>query len=228
MDYVVEFGKSLLLLVATTLPILNPPGGAPIFLSLTEGATPAVRRELATRVARNVFLMMVAFLLVGSYLLDFFGISLSIMRVAGGLLVMNMGWKLLGTDDAESPRTARLTDAFTPEMVRLKAFYPLSFPTTCGPGTLAATITVGVSLADPDVAVAAARSAGAVVGVAVVAVVTLFSYRYAHAILRPLGESGTLIFLRLSAFILLCLGIQIMWDGLSPLLAAAVAAGMRG
>ena len=228
MEYLIEFSKSLLLLVAATLPFLTPPGAAPIFLSLTEGATQATRRDLATRIARNVFLLMAAFLLVGSYLLDFFGISLSIMRVAGGLIVTQMGWKLLSADSAESPRAARLTEAFTPQMVRLKAFYPLSFPTTCGPGTLAATITVGVSLADPNLATTAARTAGAIVGVAVVAVVVLFSFRYAQTILRPLGETGTLIFLRLSAFILLCLGIQIMWDGLAPLLAGAVAAGMRG
>lgn len=76
--------------------------------------------------------------------------------------------------------------------------------------------------------VAAARTSGAMVGAAVVAVVILFSYRYAQAVLRSLGETGTLIFLRLSAFILLCLGIQIMCDGLAPLLTAAVNVGMQG
>ncbi|MEO8248979.1 MAG: MarC family protein [Burkholderiales bacterium] len=226
-EFFLEFGKGFLLLVAATLPILNPPGAAPIFLSLTEGATQATRRDLSTRIARNVFLMMAASLLVGSYLLDFFGISLPIMRVAGGLVVTHIGWSLLSANTSEA-RTARLTEAFTPEMVRLKAFYPLSFPTTFGPGTMAATITVGVSLADPNIAIAAARTSGAIAGTAVVAVLVLFSYRYAQVILRPLGETGTLIFLRLSAFILLCLGIQIMWDGFSPLLSEAVRAGLAG
>lgn len=221
-DYVLIFGKSLLLMVATMLPIINPPSTAAIFLTLTEGASEATRRDLARRIARNVFLLMLACTLVGSFVLKFFGISLEIVRVGGGLLVVHIGWRLLSADSAESSGAARLAEAYTPEMVRKTAFYPLSFPITCGPGSLAATITVGVTLADPALATAAARTTGAVVGLMVVALVILLSYRYAQAILRPLGESGTLIFLRLSAFILLCLGIQIMWDGLGPLLASVL------
>lgn len=226
--YLIGFGKSLLLVVATLLPIINPPSTATIFLSLTEGASEATRRELARRIARNVFLLMAACTLVGSFVLDFFGISLNIVRVGGGLLVVNIGWRLLSAESAETPRSARLAEAYTSEMVKRTAFYPLSFPITCGPGTLAATITVGVSLADPSLAMAAARTGGALAGLAVVAVVVLLCYRYAQNLLRPLGETGTVIFLRLSAFILLCLGIQILWDGLGPLLAGAVRAGMAG
>jgi len=165
--------------------------------------------------------------LVGSFVLDFFGLSLDIVRVAGGLLVVNIGWRLLSAESSDTARTARLAEVYTPEMVNKTAFYPLSFPITCGPGTLAATITVGVSLADPSLALSAARSGGAVVGLGLVAVVVLLCYRYAQNLLRPLGETGTVIFLRLSAFILLCLGIQIFWDGAGALLANAMQRGMR-
>ncbi len=220
-------GKSALLVIATLLPIINPPSTATIFLSLTEGASEATRRELSRRIARNVFLLMLACTLVGSFVLDFFGISLEIVRVAGGVLVVHIGWRLLGAESAESARAARLAEAYTPEIVRKTAFYPLSFPITFGPGSVAATITVGVSLADPVLATATARTIGAVLGLAVVALTILLCYRYAQAILRPLGETGTLVFMRLSAFILLCLGIQILWDGLGPLLASAVRQGMQ-
>lgn len=224
--FMLALGKSALLVVATLLPIINPPSTATIFLSLTEGASEATRHELSRRIARNVFLLMLACTLVGSFVLDFFGISLEIVRVAGGLLVVNIGWRLLGAESAESARAARLAEAYTPEMVRKTAFYPLSFPITCGPGTVAATLTVGVGLANPVLSMAVAGVLGAVIGLAIVALTILACYRYAHAILRPLGETGALIFMRLSAFILLCLGIQILWDGAGPLLTEALRQGL--
>lgn len=225
-EFFLDFGKSLFVMVATVLPIMNPPSTAAIFLSLTEGASQQTRRHLATRIARNIFFLMAAFLLLGNYVLDFFGLSLDIIRVAGGLLVTSMGWRLLNADDTV-PQAARLTEGFTPEMVRLKAFYPLSFPSTVGPGTLAAVLTVGVSLTSSNFSVAAARTSGALVGLVIVSVAVLLAFRYAQQMLRPLGESGTLVFMRLSAFILLALGFQIMWDGLGPLISVAVRNGMR-
>ncbi|HYP82870.1 MarC family protein [Variovorax sp.] len=225
LTYLVALGKSAFLVVGTLLPIINPPSTATIFLSLTEGASHATRWELARRIAGNVFLLMLGCTLVGSYVLDFFGISLDIVRVGGGLLVIQTGWRLLSAERSDSPRASRLAEAYTPDMVRSTAFYPLSFPITCGPGTLAATITVGVSLSDPSWTMALARTTGSVIGLGVVAAVILFCYRYAEKLLRPLGETGTIIFLRLSAFILLCLGIQIFWEGAGPLISAAVAVG---
>lgn len=215
-------GKSALLVIATLLPIMNPPSAAPIFLSLTEGADRATRAELARRIAINVFLLTLGCMLVGSYVLKFFGISLDIVRVGGGLLVAQTGWQLLEADKGRSPGSAMIAEAYTPEMVRNTAFYPLSFPITCGPGTLAATITVGASLAHPSWSMSAVHTAGSVIGLAVVAAVVLLCYRYAEKLLRPLGETGTVVFLRLSAFILLCLGIQIMWDGAEALLSGVL------
>lgn len=227
LGYLLALGKSALLVVATLLPIINPPSTATIFLTLTEGASKPIRDELARRIAVNVFLLTLGCTLVGSYVLDFFGISLDIVRVGGGLLVAHTGWRLLSAERSDAPRSADLAQAYTPEMARRNAFYPLSFPITCGPGSLAATITVGVSLSDPSWSMAVSRTLGAVVGLVGVAVAILLSYRYAQALLRPLGETGTIVLLRLSAFILLCLGIQIFWEGAGALLAQAVANGWR-
>ena len=78
------FGKSFLFVLAALLPILNPAATAPIFLGLTEGASTATRTVLARRIARNMVVLMVSAMLVGSYVLDLFGISLPIVRVGGG------------------------------------------------------------------------------------------------------------------------------------------------
>lgn len=224
--YLLAFGTSILVVIAALLPIANPTSTAPLFLSLTEGASEQMRQELARRVARNVFLLMLGATLVGSLVLDVFGISLDIVRAGGGLVVINIAWRLLTASSAESPRAAKIAQNFTPEMVRSTAFYPLSFPITCGPGTISATITIGVSLADPVLSLAVVRTLGAIVGLAIIAAIIFVVYRYADYILRLLGETGTVVFLRLSAFILLCLGIQIFWSGASNLLVEAIRVGI--
>ena len=105
------FGKTFLFVLAALLPILNPAATAPIFLGLTEGASTHARAVLARRIARNMFMLMIAAMLVGSYVLDFFGISLPIVRVGGGLIVAAYGWRLLNTNEAGSDSRRVLAEA---------------------------------------------------------------------------------------------------------------------
>ncbi len=217
-------GKSFLFVLATLLPILNPAATAPIFLGLTEGATSTTRELLARRIARNMLLLMVGSMLVGSYVLDFFGISLPIVRVGGGLIVASVAWRLLNASHATDDRRAVLAESFTPEQASRQAFYPLTFPISCGPGSIAAAITVGVSLHDERLALSLARMGGGALALLTIGVVMYLAFRYAQRLLKPLGEAGTVVFLRLSAFILLCLGVQIVWDGVSELLSGMLVA----
>lgn len=216
--YFFGFGKSFLFALATLLPILNPTATAPIFLSLTAGASTSTRAALAAKIARNVFLLLTAAMVVGSTVLNFFGISLPIVNVAGGLLVATTAWRLLHSPDAGVQRAAELAEGYTPEMARKQAFYPLTFPISCGPGSIAAAITVGASLHDPNVSLRVAHLAGALPAVALIGLAIYLCFRFALQLLRPLGESGTAVFMRMMAFLLLCLGAQIMWDGLYALI----------
>lgn len=211
-------GKSFLLVLATLLPILNPAATAPIFLGLTEGASEATRQVLARRIARNMVLLITGAMLVGSYVLDMFGISLAIVRVAGGAIIAANAWRLLAVSSSTSDRRQSLADSFTPEMAVTHAFYPLTFPISCGPGSIAAAITIGVTLHETELPLSLARFAGGFAGLVVIGVIMFIAFRYAKQLLKPLGDTGTAVFLRLSAFILLCLGVQIVWDGLSELL----------
>ncbi|MDD3482901.1 MarC family protein [Azovibrio restrictus] len=213
-----EVSKGFLFAFATLLPILNPAATAPIFLGLTEGASDATRAALARRIARNMVALLLGSMVVGSYLLDVFGISLPIVRVGGGLIVASMAWRLLNVSHATLDSRTELTEGFTPDMARRQAFYPLTFPVSCGPGSIAAAITVGVALADNRITVSLAHIGGGTLALLSIGVILYLAFRYAQRLLKPLGDAGTLIFLRLSAFILLCLGIQIVWDGVSELL----------
>ena len=217
-ELLLALGKSFLFVFAALLPILNPAATAPIFLGLTEGALASTRALLARRIARNMFGLMLGSMLVGSYVLSFFGISLPIVRVGGGLILAATAWRLLTATHATVDSRTELAESFTPEMARRQAFYPLTFPISCGPGSIAAAITVGVSLQDDRLLLSLARMGGGVLALVAVGVLLYLAFRYAQRLLRPLGEAGTVIFLRLSAFILLCLGVQIVWDGASELL----------
>jgi multiple antibiotic resistance protein len=217
-ELLLALGKSFLFVFAALLPILNPAATAPIFLGLTEGATASTRSLLARRIARNMFGLMLGSMLVGSYVLSFFGISLPIVRVGGGLILAATAWRLLTATHATVDSRTELAESFTPEMARRQAFYPLTFPISCGPGSIAAAITVGVSLQDDRLLLSLARMGGGVLALVAVGILLYLAFRYAQRLLRPLGEAGTVIFLRLSAVILLCLGVQIVWDGVSELL----------
>ncbi|MFN0185828.1 MAG: MarC family protein [Aquabacterium sp.] len=217
------FGKGLLFALATMLPFLNPAATAPIFLGLTAGASTPVRALLARRISRYMFAIVTVSMLVGSYVLDFFGISLPIVRVGGGLIVASAAWRLLNAAAPVADGRSAPTEPLTPEQAKRQAFYPLTFPIACGPGSIAAAITVGVSLHHQRLPLTLAGTAGALVGVALIGVALYLALRYAEQLLRPLGEAGTVVFLRLSAFILLCLGVQIVWTGASELLGELLA-----
>lgn len=209
--------KTVFVVVAALLPILDPPGAAPVFLAMTHGASPATRAVLARRIALNVFFMLVTAMFVGSFVLEFFGISLPVVRVAGGLLVCSTAWQLLTAPDPQGTGDAALTEnSASFDALSQRAFYPLTFPLTCGPGSIAVAITLGANLQSSKIAIL--HMASAVVGLLVLAATVFIFLRYAERILRPLGKNGTTVFLRLMAFVLLCIGVQILWDGMSELL----------
>jgi multiple antibiotic resistance protein len=210
----VETLSSILVTVAALLPIVNPLGTAPIFLAMSADLPPHARHHLATVVARNAFLLMAGVLLVGSYVLAFFGISVPIVRVAGGLVLVSAGWRLLQVgDDPDSMGPApALTDAWERQLER-RGFYPLTFPLTVGPGSISVAITLGAREAGDPLARAVAAVSD-VAGIAIVAACVYLSYRFATRLIESLGETGTMVFLRLSAFVILCVGVAILWSGL--------------
>jgi len=205
-----QFGilvRIAVLVVATLLPLINPAGSAAIFHSMTLGIREAERRRMSRQIGLNSFFLVVAATFIGSYVLDFFGVSLPSVRIGGGLLVAASGWKLLNADDTPGPIT---TDA---KKLEARAFYPITFPLTVGPGTISAAITIGASLKEPGV-VLWQRALASLAGLAAVAFTVYFSFRFAAGLIRFLGKTGTLVMMRLSAFILMCVGVQIITNGI--------------
>jgi len=210
-----KLANAFLLVYVGLFPIINPIGGAPIFLGLTQECTEKERNALALRVTLNSFLLLLGSLFVGSYVLDFFGITLPILRVAGGLVVTATGWNLLqagicGDDGRAGHRPVVPTDGF----------YPLTMPITVGPGSIAVAIALGSQRPRVALPQFALLGAAAVAGLVAIATTIFVCYRFAEGTVGALGERGANVLVRLSAFILLCIGIEIIWNGYSALVHA--------
>ena len=214
---VVPMLKSLVLVPVTLLPIINPLSTAPVFVA-TVGGSPVLAATLARQVAINAWFIVVTSILIGSYVLALFGISLPVVRIGGGLLVASTAWRMLHrTEDddvhaAAAEKAAELTHA---EVVK-RSFFPITFPLTTGPGTIAASIALGAQI-PPKPVLYFAGAIVAAAGAAIVSLVLYLVFSHSTRVVAWLGPVGMLVMTRLMAFILLCIGIQIMWTGWAEL-----------
>jgi len=214
------FISKYLFVLAALLPIINPPGLVPIFISMTARNSKQQRVYLARRIAMYCFLLLLGSMYVGSFVLEFFGVSLPVVQLSGGLLISLAAWRMLNDSPAESNRPA--SDPARHENkdeLKQRAFYPLTFPLTVGPGSISVSITVGASLTvtgKPMIKYMLVPMAS-LAAVLSMSVLVYMCYRHADKLLGYLGQTGSVVFLRLSAFILLCLGVQIMWEGVEQL-----------
>ena len=199
--------------------IVNPFGGAFIFLGATERFHPSLRARLARWVAIYSFLIVNLSVYIGAYVLTFFGISVPVLRVAGGIVIALAAWRMLNDDDLESGAQPSSTDIHIDDSrVSRMAFYPLTMPLTTGPGTISVAVSLGASRP---------RAGGdqllwymaqiTLASVALCAIIYLL-YRYSQRISNFIGPTGTSVIVRLSAFLLFCIGIQIFWNGAAELL----------
>lgn len=205
-----------LLVVGALLPIVDPIGSAPLFLSFTAGSGQTTRRALARVVAFNSVLLMAGALVLGHYVLRIFGLSIPVVQVAGGLVLCMLAIGMLRDQPGAAPAPAAGN-----QVAIARAFYPLTFPVTIDPGTIAVAITLGANHPqDPLLAVVSA--AGAFAGVAVVGLAIWLCYFYAESVSAWIGPRRMQAVLRLLGFVTLCIGVQIIWNGVKALLGEVV------
>jgi len=213
----IQAAKSILLVVSALFPIVDPIGGSPVFLSLTRQYPPETRKLLARRIAIDSFILLIGSFAIGSHVLSFFGISIPVVQVGGGLIVISTGWAMLNQkDDSDRSTVSRTVNC---SHALRDAFYPLTLPLTVGPGSISVAITLGAN--EPHHLKANLLALlGAAVGSAIVAVTIYLSYAFADRLGAVIGPTGINVMIKLSAFLLVCIGVQIMWNGASRLLIA--------
>jgi len=219
--------KSFLIAFSVLLPLINPLGSALVFLGLAGEAPPEVYRTVARKIAINNIIFLTIIELLGAGILNFFGISLPIVQLSGGIVIAAMGWSVLNERDARAisrnkQEETEVRDETSTRLLDQDAFYPFTFPVTSGPGTLVALLTLTAHISDRVVSNDILAHVGVFLAVVVLSVLVYFCYAYAPKITRIIPPSTAHGILRVVAFILLCIGVQIAWNGLDTLLAKLI------
>ena len=206
--------KVFLLIISALFPIVDPLSGSPIFLALTPGNSPETRRALSWRIAWNSLFLMIGSYFIGAQVLNFFGVSLPVVQVGGGLVVVSMGWGML-REKEEAHDTAR-KNVQCPDVFH-SAFYPLTLPLTVGPGSISVAVTLGAN-STHHYGFHIWTILAALMAMALIAASVFLCYGFADRLARMLGKTAMMVIIRLSSFLLVCIGVQIMWNGISALL----------
>jgi multiple antibiotic resistance protein len=210
--------KFFALAFSALLPVINPLGSALVLLGLVGNAPASVYRDLARKIAIRTTLFLGVVELVGTALLEFFGISLPVVQVAGGLVLATMGWTLLNQQEAKAdPDRAEVADA-TFGSLQQKIFYPLTFPVTAGPGCIVVTLTLSAHASAKGVLPDVMAHLGIVLAVVALSLSVFICYAYAPKITARISPQTAHGILRVIAFVLLCIGVQITWNGVEALL----------
>jgi multiple antibiotic resistance protein len=214
--------ESFLLAFPALFSIVNPIGGALIYNQVTADRTHAERMALAGKIAVYSSMVMLVSLWGGAYVMSFFGISIAALRIAGGLVVAVRAWELLSTPEQnEAMKQEQAAPASTAEDV---AFFPLTMPFTTGPGTISVAIALGSNRPAGDAALIPFFLGVSAAAIAI-AILVWVAYRWADSIVALLGQARARVVTRIAAFLLLCIGTQILLGGvqevLAPLLKAA-------
>jgi multiple antibiotic resistance protein len=201
--------------------IVNPLGGAFIFLGATEAFGPSTRKELAKWIAIYSFAIITASLYVGAYVLTFFGISIPVLRAAGGIVIAAASWRMLNAPDDEEPKTVEEVTHDLPvtRKVSRMAFYPLTMPITTGPGTISVAVSLGTNR-PRGTAELLSFVGQSMLAIASISLLVYVLYRYSGPLSRLIGPTGTVIITRVSSFLLFCIGVQVFWNGAAELLAS--------
>ncbi|MFO1446896.1 MAG: MarC family NAAT transporter [Opitutaceae bacterium] len=204
MSHVSHFWELILGTVVALLPIINPFASTPVFLAITEGDTHQQRERQARMGCVYMVAILVLSLMGGTFIMNFFGISIPGLRIAGGLLVSGIGMSML------SPRLSHPDDRER-DAARAKvdiSFTPLAMPMLSGPGSIAVTIGF-TSLAQHPLDYVAI-----ILGILVVAVISYFVLRLSGQIVRIIGVNGMSALTKIMGFLLLCIGIQFVVNGI--------------
>ncbi|HTQ29407.1 MAG TPA: MarC family protein, partial [Puia sp.] len=208
--------------------VVNPIGSGILFLNLTPTADNRTRRILARKIAVNSLIIMLVTLICGVYILRIFGITIPIVQMCGGSLILAMGWRSLGRDDSinESDQKKYIQQQVDKEMYSNNIFYPYTFPFTVGPGTIAITLTVSAESITNAPGSDLIQYAGAGIAIILIAVSIYLCYSSAYYFMGKISEQMRRVIMKILSFILLCIGGQIVFNGLTQFLKGLHSAGI--
>ncbi len=203
-------------IIALFAPV-NPVGTALVVNPFFEHLDEKGRHQAASKVTTYSLSLCLVVLLVGSWFFKLFGISLPVVQLAGGIVICHMGWQLLGSNSSPSDASAAPTPA--PDDLEDRLFYPIAFPMTTGPGTVAVLLTLSANAHASRESTYLANLGALVVAVLLICLMVYICLAYTPAFLKRIGPRGGMVLNRISAFLVFCVGLQIAVDGIQNLIA---------
>lgn len=221
MAHFITFLHLVFIAFLTLFPPVNPVGTSFILDPMLSNLNRKERLVAAKKIAFYCFVICVTSVIIGSWILKLFGISIPIVQIAGGLTICNMGWNLLNsdnetTDNIASDKIVQPEDKFT--KIENSLFYPMSFPMMCGAGTISVLLTLSASTSFKNIEQYLMNTSALIVGITAMMIVVYICIANTHILLEKMGERGKQVVNKLSAFVIFCIGLQIFWEGLKTLL----------
>lgn len=191
------------------LPIANPFSTAPVFVAITRRMTLERRNQQASMAGFYMACVLLGALVAGALVLEFFGISMPALRMAGGLIIARLGFSMLTPEPEEEISEQAQQEAMD---MRDISFTPIAMPLLSGPGSIAVTISMATSVTNPFDYVAIA------IGIVIVSFVSWVVLRSSARIVDFLGTTGVKVLTRLMGLILVCIGVQFIVNGFVELI----------
>ena len=218
MNFAADFLGYVGLTVMTLLPIINPVSTAVLLLGIGAHLEPAARESQVRKACVYASGILVSFLLLGTLIMEVFGISIPGLRIAGGLVIAFLGFRMLFPDPAPAMSAEALAEAQAKADI---SFSPLAMPSLAGPGSIATVISMSSTIRHEEVgAHVIVEHVGVVIGIAVTALVCYFVLRAAEPLSHKLGSAGVGAIARILGFLMICIGVQFIINGVRELLLA--------
>lgn len=218
MNFAADFLGYVGLTVMTLLPIINPVSTAVLLLGIGAHLEPAARESQVRKACVYASGILVSFLLLGTLIMEVFGISIPGLRIAGGLVIAFLGFRMLFPDPAPAMSAEALAEAQAKADI---SFSPLAMPSLAGPGSIATVISMSSTIRHEEVGTKLiVEHVGVVIGIAVTALVCYFVLRAAEPLSHKLGSAGVGAIARILGFLMICIGVQFIINGVRELLLA--------
>jgi len=218
MNWFVQGLTLVLSTIGALLPIVNPLSAVGMVVAITANLNEHERTEQIKRACIYMFCILTAFLVAGGLIMNFFGISIPGLRIAGGMIVSYLGFRMLFPDTVLMSRQEQMEAAGKADV----SFTPLAMPGLSGPGSIA--VVIGLSASAQQTEHIVVSHVLIAVGVAVVAVISYITLRAATRLSKVLGIAGMNAMARIMGFLLVCIGVQFMINGVLDVVRLARAA----
>jgi multiple antibiotic resistance protein len=202
-----NFLSALVLAFAALFPLVNPVGAIPVFCTLTANSSNEQRKKTALKTAVNVFFILLIFYFIGEFLLEFFGISMGVLKIAGGLIVAHTAWEMVTSK-------SKISEEEHDEIQQKEdiSFTPMALPLLSGPGSIG--VAIGLSIQGNEIG----HTFGISAGILLMAISVYIALLLSLPLYKLLGKSGVGVLNRIMGFFILAIGVQLVVNGILMLM----------